>query len=307
MKKAAFFSFFIFSAFLLFPARSFADSSSQGFSISPASQEVAVDGSQKEADFSIDITNNAGYSATFSLSTRDFGAMDELGGVSFKENPDDKYGLASWISLDEDSVTLAVGEKKTVHAAIKNSEKLSPGGHYAAIVFKMADGGNEKNDNSSKVALSPSIASLIFAKKIGGEIYGLSLENQEAKSGLFSLPHSDLLHFQNTGNTQVVPRGAVDIFDPLGREVKRGIINAESSMVLPETFRVIPVELKESSFAFLPGRYKLIVQYRYDGKDDFVKVEQSFYCIPVIALVSILVLGGLTGGIVWAVRLRKQR
>jgi hypothetical protein len=279
---------------ILFLRNNFAQAQEKqsNFSITPFFQEITLEKDQNEASFSVEIKNNTDRSAVFKLSVLDFGALDESGGVAFLGSAEDlknKYSLASWVSLEKDGLVVNPAESQAVRVTIQNKESLSPGGHYAAVLAKLED---EKSwqENSPEVAFNQSLAALIFVRKTGGEIFGLDLKSQEINKGIFNLPQKIQLRFQNTGNVHVTPRGLVKITDPFGREVMQGIINSESSLVLPETFRVFPVPLENITLAFLPGRYNLSVEYRYDGKEDFTSSSSSFFFVPPSFIFSVLVL-----------------
>ncbi|MEI7891194.1 MAG: hypothetical protein WCI36_04490 [bacterium] len=264
----------------------------KGFSMSPFFQEVNLAKDQNSSSFALEISNNTPESAVLKLSVVDFGALDETGGVAFLGSAEDlknKYSLASWVSLEKDAVVLEAGEKQSVKVTIENKDSLSPGGHYAAVMAKMEKDNNGTGSESSIVAVDPSFASLVFVRKISGEIFGLNLKSIEKSDSTFSLAKTSHLRFQNTGNVHVTPRGIVKVVDPIGREVSRGIINEESSLVLPETFRVLPVTLKDVAIAFVPGKYTTNVEYRFDGKDDFEVIQQSSYFFPIKIILIIIV------------------
>ncbi|NTW26926.1 MAG: hypothetical protein HGA36_01235 [Candidatus Moranbacteria bacterium] len=292
MKKKLTYLTLILVGALFFSKNALADD--QNFSISPFFQEINLEKEQERTDFVLEIANNTGAAATLKLSVLDFGALDESGGVAFLGSAEDlknKYALASWVSLEKDSVVINPGEKQNVRVMIENKDSLSPGGHYAAVMANMAKEDDGTGSESSIVALDPSFASLIFVRKVGGEIYGLNLKDQEIEKNFLSLPSNVRLRFQNTGNVHVSPRGIIKLTDPLGREIATGIINGESAIVLPETFRKFPTEFKQAAVAFMPGKYELSVAYRFDGKEDFVTQQQVVYFFPIkIMLASIFML-----------------
>jgi hypothetical protein len=252
----------------------------KGFTIAPLFQEISLEKDQSSNSFSVDVTNATDAPEVLRISVLDFGTLNETGGVAFLGSSSDfKYSLASWVSLEKDAIVLNPGETQTVKGTIENKESLSPGGHYGAIFFKSEDQ-NVSESNSSSVAFDPSFASLLFVRKIGGEAYSLNLKSQEINAKLFFLPSKVQLRFQNTGNVHVYPRGIVSLTDPLGREVRKGIINTDSGIILPETFRIYPTDLIKIATAYLPGRYTLTIGYRFDGKNDFTIVQTKILIIP---------------------------
>jgi hypothetical protein len=268
-----------------------------GFLISPYFQEINIQKDQANAPVSIDVKNNTGNPAVFRVSVLDFGTLDESGGVAFLGPADNlKYSLASWISLPNDTLVLKPGETQTVKGTVENRESLSPGGHYGAIFFKMEDNISTADNKQDQIAFNPSFASLLFVRKVGGEMYGLHLNNKDLTKSIFTLPSRIKLRFQNTGNVHVIPRGTVEISDPLGRRVAKGIINSESGIILPETFRVFPNALIKIVPAFIPGSYTLSINYRYDGKDDFASERVSFLLIPPIFILAAVLLTAIVIG-----------
>lgn len=310
MKKA--FLAFLVLFIPLFAGPTFAwaqgEEEKSGFSVEPFFQDVTIEKDREKAEFDLKISNKTSAPAVFYLSALDFGALDESGGVAFLGSSGDlekKYGLASWIVLEKDALTVNPGETQIVKVKIENKDSLSPGGHYAAIVLKLENAGQNEGEQS-KVNLNSYSTSLIFARKIGGEIYGLKLNKKDFAGNIFALPNKVDLRFQNDGNVHLVPRGTIKIIDPWGREVGKGIINDKSSFILPETFRLFSTSVKKMVPAIVPGKYTVRIEYRYDGKDDFVIEEQKIDIIPLpVILASLIILGLMTGYVFW--RRRKKR
>ncbi len=291
MKKIACYILLGLTCFI-FPSAAFAESTTKGFTISPPFQEVVVSENQVKTSFSVEITNNSSFSQTLRLSIFDFGTLDESGGVAFLgSKPSDwqkKYGLASWVSLEKDSVIIAPMSSEKIHVMIDNKESLSPGGHYAGLMATLVrDAQGEKNI----VGINQVFTSLIFAKKIGGEKYDLLLNRTDLdRFYALTMPDEVKLRFQNRGNVHVVPRGVITVRDYFNRIVAQGTINPESSIITPESFRVYPVMVRAVSPAFVPGRYTVMVQYRYDGKDDFSELQYTTYFFGQLNIVLGLVI-----------------
>jgi hypothetical protein len=265
-----------------------------GFSVAPFFQEIDLEKDQESTSFELEISNNSEKSVVFKLSVVDFGALDESGGVAFlgytEKNLTERYSLASWVVLEKDALVLNPKEKQTIQVIIQNKESLSPGGHYAAVILKVE---NEEGsiENLTEVAFEESLSALIFVRKLGGEIYDLKLNSQDMEKNIFSLPSSIKLRFQNSGNVHITPRGIISVNDPFGMEIAKGIINQESSFILPETFRIFPVDLKENFSPFWPGKYKIKVNYRFDGEEDFVLREKEIFLISPIFAGTLILLG----------------
>ncbi len=270
-----------------------------GITLSPAFQEITVLPSQGDSSQSFTLTNNDDLATTFTLATVDMGALDDSGGIIFSGLSADyatKYGLAKWLRLDRQTITLTGHSSATVTFTVINTVELGPGGHYGAIIVKPELTALPKKN---EVTLAPQAATLVFLRKVGGEHFGLSLAPVNPRTAYWRLPTDLQLPFMNTGNVHVVPRGVVTLTrDWKQREVARGIINAQSSLILPEKPRDYQVQLSTQGRLFLPGRYYLSIAYRYDGKEDFTVWQVSFWYwnlpLLLVILITLVVLTALT-------------
>lgn len=248
-----------------------------GITISPPFSEIVITEAKNTADFEVKITNGSQKDVSFRIRVVDFGSLDEAGGVAFlglsKSQVEQKYGLASWISLENDWATIPVGETKEIRGKILNRESLSPGGHYGALIFRYDD---QTESNESKVDLNQMFASLIYVKKTGGEKYELKLNRIEIKNNFWGMPSNFGLRYQNAGNVHLVPIGKVVITDKKSTELAKGIINVDHSIVLPESFRVFKTAITQEKSFVWPGKYKLEIWSRYDGKEDFEIKKTDF-------------------------------
>ena len=303
MKKAGLYLCILFFSlvFNLFGKPTLAQETQAGFSITPFYQNIDIGQDQSSVPFSINVKNNTNVPAVFRISVLDFGTLNESGGVAFLGSSDNlKYGLASWVSLSNDTLVLAPGEDSQVKGMIENRESLSPGGHYGAVFFKIDDNGAVE-DNKKSIAFDPSFASLLFVRKTGGEIVGLKMDSFDMVKSIFALPNQIKIRFQNTGNVHVVPRGTVEIFDPWGRLVSKSVINSESGIILPETFRVFGSKFMPVAASIFPGKYTLVSNYRYDGKNDFTTEKINFFLLPLnfVLIISLIIVLSISVGIIY--------
>jgi hypothetical protein len=269
--------------------------------VTPYAQEVAIGPNDLTKQIKVEIQNNTAYEGVFQISVVDFGTLDDTGGVLFagtkgvQLNAD--YALSKWLQPEKSQITLAKGEKQNILVTVHNDQELKPGGHYAAIVLSgMAVTDGRQNN---QVSLSESLSSLIFLRKTGGEVYNLHLDRIDANNALFKLPTKVTLRFKNDGNVHIVPRGIVSIKENSSVTLKKGVINTNSLMILPQTTRLIDVDLmQQTKPGLLPGFYSIQVDYRYDGYDTVAtKIQRiSYLYIPayIFAISVLLVTAGVT-------------
>lgn len=247
-----------------------------GLTISPAITRAIIGQNEAKKTLEFNITNNTGTGVKLKITALDFGTLDETGGLFLIGQPNDfqkKYGLANWLSVETPSLALAASQSQAVQITITNKDSLSPGGHYGAITF---NSDTSDSNGNSQISLKPVLTGLIFATKEGNAMPRLALKSFDQPRDWKSLPEKVNLRFNNYGNVHLTPRGLVLVTDPVGRVVTRGIINENSGIILPSTFRTYPTVLKSSQVAFVPGKYKLTIRYRYDGEDNFRIVEATF-------------------------------
>jgi hypothetical protein len=283
---------------------------SSGLSISPPFQQITLSSSNPQLTYSLVLTNSTAVELTLKLTTVDFGTLDETGGVVFagsKETElEKKYGLAAWMNLGNDLVTLAPHTSQSIEVTLDNRINLAPGGHYGAVLATTQSLDNHQAPGrGEQVTIQQTLSSLIFLKKLGGEQYGLLLK-ETYRDGGFLLPSKLQLRYQNPGNIHVVPRGIISVTDPLGKVVEQGIINTDSSLILPESFRVLQVKLRPQSVPWWPGIYHQVIQYRYDGITAFTTDSSTFFYpgYLIILLVGFALIGG---GVYWTARHLERR
>jgi hypothetical protein len=267
----------------------------KGITLSPTEQSISVASTDVTKSFDLTLTNHTASLQELNLSARDFGTLNDTGGVFLEgsNNYTQKYGLASWMTLDTDTVTLNPGESQVVPVTINNRPDLEPGGHYGAVVVSV----NSLTDQSgNKVAINQQLLSLILVDKVGGEHFDLRLVGEQNDGNWLHVPQSVTLRFQNPGNVQVVPRGLVKLESPSGTVVAQGIINDQSAFVLPQSFRELYVPLtKVGSAVPLPGLYHLAVSYRYDQITSYATKNYAvnFIDLGLYLLIALIVIVGI--------------
>lgn len=273
-----------------------------GITLSPFEQQLSVAPDDLSRTFNLNLTNNTTSLQELSLSSRDFGSLNDTGGVLLEGSNaySQKYGLTSWLKLGTDTVVLQPGETKNVPVTIENRPSLQPGGHYGAVVASVT---SLDDQSSNRVVINQQLLSLLLVTKVGGEKYNLKLKDVSPNGNWFHLPNTVKLRFQNPGNVHVVPRGTVKLKSPSGKILAEGIINSESAYILPESFRELFVPLnKVASTPPLPGVYNVEVDYRYDGIN---VVAVKNYPVRFLSLGTFAALLAVVALVVYILRRRK--
>lgn len=276
-----------------------------GLTLSPPLRDITLGPGLLETSTEISLQNNTQDTITAHLQLVDLKSLGEFGGSSLdKAGLSDKYDLANWMSLPGgDAVVIAKGETVKVKVNIINRADLAPGGHYGAVVITSSGG----NNVSSNVNISQQLASLLFVKKLGGEVYGLAMDPISYHGS--SVPEQITTNFKSTGNVHVIPRGYIEVTDSAGKIVAKGILNPDSSIILPGASRRFVTLLQPVAPANRLGKYKISVHYRYDGQNEFQ--TQSVYFtrgIPAVRIAAAIVAGlGIVSVIFYGIRRKLQR
>jgi hypothetical protein len=262
-----------------------------GITISPASQQIVMSGAEAQHRLEFTITNNESKTQTINVTTADFNTLGESGGLAFVgTNPTQlqkKYGLATWLNIPENTVTLPPKHSTTISTFILNQPNMSPGGHYGALMLSL-DNSNTSTKSRNNVALHAIASSLIFVNKTGGDTHILKLTDVLVGRSPFKLPNSVTLRFKNDGNTHLVPRGVITLTSPGGKLISKGIINENSNLVLPETYRRMSIPLNSVSAPLRPGGYTLRVDFRFDGYNQFRSYQSKIFLLTPSRLVIIV-------------------
>lgn len=260
--------------------------------VRPFLQEIKINPGEVTKQFEVTINNDSKFRQVFSLATVNFGSLNETGGLAFEgaslKRISDKYGLAKWLKLERNKLELEAGQQAVVKAVIKNDVDMTPGAHYAAIIITA----QKPIEAVDQLTITPKVSSLIFATKLGGEFYNIHLSSASHNGNLWKLPTAVNLKLQSTGNTYIIPRGVVSLKQG-SQVISRGIINAQSAIVLPETVRSFDVELRrliKPQTGRLFNDYTIQVDYRYDGIANFASKSYNHKTLNKITALLMLVL-----------------
>jgi hypothetical protein len=284
--------------------------SSASIGISPVYQNVSIAAHQPSSHYVVTLSNGTGTDQAFKLSVVDFGSLNESGGVAFLGTSSStfaqKYGLSKWLSLDQNALTVPAGESVQIGVTVTNSESLSPGGHYGAILATALTAPNGP-PVGPRVGVLEVLSSLLLLVKGGGPLPDLRLVSQSVDAQGLHMPSQVEDRFQNAGDVHVVPRGVVEVRDPFGRLVERAALNEDSGIILPQTFRRYEAPLMQLATVWTPGRYSVVTTYRYDGTQTTKVFSSSFWYIGSVKTWAALLVAVVifASGLWWFRRKRK--
>lgn len=290
--------------FAVFPLGYVFAQSSFGLQVSPPNTEATLDQGQS-VEHILQLTNLSDKTLEVLLSIANFTAADDESGRG-DFSPDTSVGLASWILISPNKLTLAAGATGNVRYTITAPKDASPGGHYATIFARTNVPGSNTGGSGSEVG---AIVGANILVNISGEVV------EKAQIAGFSIPKARYdvdqeLEFVarviNQGNTHIKPMGVIEIFKD-GKKVKDVPLNPYGGNVLPDSTRKYAVKagsLPSGTYtAQLALAYGATKQTLTASPISFVVVGANtiYYIMGAIAALLAVI-----GYLVWNLRRQKQ-
>ncbi len=267
----------------------------KGITVSPS--VAHIDLSTDSSEYELTYTNNTNAEINLLLNVQDFTELEDGYKISFLEGKDAanyKYSLSSWISFENKTIQLSPNEKKSVKVFI-DKNRITKGGHYASILAEIL-----QPEIKSQVNVKAILSSLLFVRaSTGKEIEEGKISSFKPLRDGIDYPNSYILRFENNGNVHVIPYGQIQVFDPLGNLVAKGILNEGSLDTLPESIRRYDTKITTYQKVLLPGIYtakinihfgktnqKLTTTVKFfsQGMFDFVKIGLGLIVILILII-----------------------
>jgi len=265
----------------------------EGLTVAPSI--IHIDLATDPAEYELTYINNTKGEMDLSLSAQDFTMLEDSYKIDFltgKDAASYKYSLSSWISFENNNLFLAPGEKKSVKVFI-DKNRITKGGHYASILAKIV-----QPENKTQISINPVLSSLLFVRaSTGKEVEDGTISSFEPVRDGIEYPDTYALRFENNGNVHVIPYGSIQVFDPLGNFVARGVLNENSLDALPESIRRYDTQTTTYQKILLPGVYTAkinvifgktnqkataTVKFFSQGMFDFVKISLGLVILLIV-------------------------
>ena len=266
-----FLTFYVLS-FALAPA-AHAQILEPGLTVTPSIEhlDLAVDPPEYELTY----TNHTNSDITLNLSVQDFTELEEGYRIDFLQGQNAanyKYSLSSWVSFETRSLELSPGESKPVKIFI-DATRITKGGHYASILAQIVQPKIQGQINVKAV-----LSSLLFVRSnTGQELEQGSITLFQPLQSNIEYPDTYALNFENNGNVQVIPYGLIQVYDPLGNLVAKGILDQNSSDTLPESIRQYITKVETFQKVLLPGFYTAKLSMHFGKTDKKLSTSTKFF------------------------------
>lgn len=237
----------------------------------------------------VKLYNETNDSLTLTAKIQNFKAMNETGTPEFTD-VGETADLSSWIKMNDKTVTLAAGERKSVLFTIDVPATAEPGGHFAGILWETKGGAAAEG---ASVGLVAETGTLILVRVSGAvEEAGRIVEFSTDKANYSYLPADFNVRFENTGNVHLKPAGMIEIRNMWGSKVASLAVNEKLANVLPNSIRkfdatweknAVPAgasEWQKERENFAWGKYTATVILNYGVGGQVVTAQKTFWVFP---------------------------
>ncbi|MFZ1484315.1 MAG: hypothetical protein WAS36_04880, partial [Candidatus Saccharimonadales bacterium] len=241
---------------LLIPVSAYAASAQDaGISVAPAQLEFNLDSNISTQTKTIEISNS--YDVSQRLSA-EFQAIDESGARLVPNGPLES-SFAKTLKLSATDILVPAKGKYTLQIAV-DASSLKGGGHYASLVL------TQRSNSVLPQGFRSAIAINLFVIKDENIRTNLTLVSSTFGNTPFSMPSTATLTFKNLGNTHVVPRASVSVYDK-DELVSKAVVNQTSVPLFPDQQASFTGKFDTYKSTLIPKKLRSIVVYRIDGSD----------------------------------------
>ncbi len=279
-----------------FNSTSNAQQSGSGLQVSPTRTEISGASGELKT-FTINLKNITKGGLTAKAFINDFESDNSSGTPQIIVDPKKEaspYSISKMIRGLQD-VELQPGETKQVKLAVDIPAGVSPGAYFGAVRYAAVPKGQTLNEQDRQVALTASVAHLVFVEVPGNIVEQIKIENLQMQSGdkkgwfFLKTPTKANVTVKNLGNGFSRPFGKVSISRTLGGQVYSYDVNSRDprGIVLPNSSRVFTDDIKNVK---VPGKYTATASIAYGNGGEVVNYKSSFWYIPVWLLILLTLL-----------------
>lgn len=252
-----------------------------GLRVTPISFDLSLNKGESNRQ-TIRVENKLGRTAEIVVSTQNFTAQGEQGGVTLTSE-DTPFSLAKWVKVTPAKVTLKNNESQDFNVVITPPTNAEPGGHFGSIVFSTVP---PKGLTSTGASVSQSVGALIL-----GTIPGPVKENAVIESFSTDKPFYEFgpvgftIRVKNNSTVHVKPIGVITIKNEITGT--KSLIGVEGKNVLPGAIRQIPALWNPR---FLLGKYTATANLNYGSQNFPLANSTSFIGFPVRIAIAVLII-----------------
>ncbi len=272
--------------------------SGSGLQISPTRTDLSGQAGEQKA-FSLILKNITQNELTAKVFLNDFESDNTSGTpqIIVDSNKRTPYTLANMLKNFKD-VDLKAGETKEIKLTINIPGNVAPGAYFGALRYAAIPKGRTPTEAERQVALTASVAHLIFVEVPGDINEQIQIESLKAvhnnRPGTFFLkaPNKVTVSVKNLGNGFSRPFGKSTVTGWFNKTIHTYDVNSTNprGIILPNSSRNFTNELKGVK---LPGKYNLTASVAYGNGGEVITYKSSFIYMPFWAILLLIVLIGV--------------
>ena len=230
---------------------------------------------------SITVTNPASTPNQFTIGVQDISNIDQSGKPVFSSSSVPDYGLSTWVTVPNPTVTIPAGGSVTVPFTIAVPKTAAPGGHYGAIFASY--GATKPVLNGAGIGYQ--VGALIDLRIAGNANEQADVREFSTDKALYQSPNVTFTAtVADEGNVLLRPRGPVDVTNMFGQKVGKIIMNDSNEAIFPGTSRTFTAQWIGNGF--MVGQFNAVMGLSYgDTANKTTSASLSFWVIPVIPII----------------------
>lgn len=239
--------------------------------VSPALAQIQLPKGAAEAVQDITVTNTTASTMTF---TAEFRSMVQSPKGSLVPSDALDKRLANVLTVSRAQFEVAPDEKFVLRVTVHDNEQLGPGGHYAALLL------TQRDVTAARVGLQQGLSVALFITKQDGALKVVEARQLRTDGRFYKLPTEAIATFRNTGNVAFVPHATINVKDPSGNVISRGVVNDRAITILPDKSVTIQSSLVSVKNSYVPGRYITELSYRADDDEQSHVLRRVDVIVP---------------------------
>lgn len=194
---------------------------------------------------------------------------------------DNRWSLASWLTLAPAENKLASEQVATVNVLIEVPKDALPGGHYAMIYHRPVNAGEDKSGSG----ISQRVGTLLYVM-VKGPV------NEEAYINSFNWPKflengpvNFSLNIDNQSDVHINTKPVLKIYNLFGKQVDS--IETEAKNIFPKSQRDFSGTWNKI-WGF--GYYKAVVEAAYGSQGGMMTTTAGLFLVPVKLILLVLII-----------------
>ena len=255
------------------------------------------------------IKNSGSSDFSYHLYTTPYSVADENYNIDFSTDTP-RTQVSRWIKfyqddklVDKPTFKIKSGESQSIKYVVQIPEDVPDGGQYAAI-FAETDANKEGDSGGSGIRTASRVGMIVYGRTNGNTVEEGTVTDFNVPGFLVDGNVHATSKVKNSGNTDFEAEYTLTVKSILGAELYNKKVTYN---VLPDTDIERRVNLEWPDTPFM-GIFKVNFKVATPGANGIREEEKLVIKFPIIMIIlTILVLTGLTIGIIMTVRKRKER